>query len=213
MLGSDASSSQIWVAVAIVAGLGFLEAFFIFLRRQFVLTPAAGLENRMRVRFYKHLQRLPVAFHERWGSGQLLSRSMSDLSLLRRWLAFGAMMLVVETVTVITGLVLMFTHSWILGLLYLAGSVPIMIKAYRFRNDYRAASRLSQDQAGDLATAVEESVHGIRVIKPSAAGRTCTTASTSRPSPCRRPRSARRIRWPASCWPWSPFPKPFSGRA
>ncbi len=165
VLGSDASSSQIWVAVAIVAGLGFLEAFFIFLRRQFVLTPAAGLENQMRVRFYKHLQRLPVAFHERWGSGQLLSRSMSDLSLLRRWLAFGAMMLVVETVTVITGLVLMFTHSWILGLLYLAGSVPIMIKAYRFRNDYRAASRLSQDQAGDLATAVEESVHGIRVIK------------------------------------------------
>ena len=119
----------------------------------------------MRIRFYRHLQRLPVAFHERWGSGQLLSRSMSDLSLLRRWLAFGAMMLVVETVTVITGLILMFTHSWILGLIYLLGSIPIAIQAYRFRNKFRAASRLSQDQAGDLATAVEESVHGIRVIK------------------------------------------------
>lgn len=165
VLHRDGDSSEVWISVAIVAALGFVEALLIFLRRQFVLTPAAGLETKMRVRFYKHLQRLPVAFHERWGSGQLLSRSMSDLSLLRRWLAFGAMMLVVETVTVITGLILMFTHSWILGLLYLLGSIPIAIKAYRFRNEYRAASRLSQDQAGDLATAVEESVHGIRVIK------------------------------------------------
>ncbi|WP_442904269.1 ABC transporter ATP-binding protein [Glutamicibacter sp.] len=165
VLHRDGVSSEVWISVAIVAALGFVEAFLIFMRRQFVLTPAAGLETKMRIRFYKHLQRLPVAFHERWGSGQLLSRSMSDLSLLRRWLAFGAMMLVVETVTVITGLVLMFTHSWILGLLYLLGSIPIAIKAYRFRNEYRAASRLSQDQAGDLATAVEESVHGIRVIK------------------------------------------------
>ncbi|WP_432651866.1 ABC transporter ATP-binding protein [Glutamicibacter nicotianae] len=165
VLQRDGAASEVWISVGIIAALGFVEALLIFLRRQFVLNPAAGLEAQMRIRFYKHLQRLPVAFHERWGSGQLLSRSMSDLSLLRRWLAFGAMMLVVETVTVVTGLVLMFTHSWILGLLYLLGSIPIAIKAYRFRNDYRAASRRSQDQAGDLATAVEESVHGIRVIK------------------------------------------------
>ncbi|WP_404286495.1 ABC transporter ATP-binding protein [Glutamicibacter arilaitensis] len=165
VLDSNGTNNAIWIAMAIVGALGFLEALFIFLRRQFVLNPAAGLEAQMRIRFYKHLQRLPVAFHERWGSGQLLSRSMSDLSLLRRWLAFGAMMLVVDTVTVITGLALMFFHSWILGLLYLLGAIPISIKAYHFRNNYRAASRLSQDQAGDLATAVEESVHGIRVIK------------------------------------------------
>ena len=165
VLQRDGAASEVWISVGIIAALGFVEALLIFLRRQFVLNPAAGLEAQMRIRFYKHLQRLPVAFHERWGSGQLLSRSMSDLSLLRRWLAFGAMMLVVETVTVVTGLVLMFTHSWILGLIYLLGSIPIAIKAYRFRNDYRAASRRSQDQAGDLATAVEESVHGIRVIK------------------------------------------------
>ena len=37
--------------------------------------------------------------------------------------------------------------------------------SFGFRNDFRSASRLSQDQAGDLATTVEESVHGIRVLK------------------------------------------------
>ncbi|GAA1497095.1 ABC transporter ATP-binding protein [Paeniglutamicibacter kerguelensis] len=156
---------NLWLAVALVGGLGVLEAVLVFLRRQFVITPAARLETQMRVRFYGHLQQLPVAFHDRWGSGQLLSRSMSDLNLLRRWLAFGALMLVVSTVTVATGVILMFSSSWILGSIYLAGAIPIAIRAFHFRNTFRAASRLSQDQAGDLATAVEESVHGIRVIK------------------------------------------------
>ena len=156
---------NLWLAVALVGGLGVLEAVLVFLRRQFVITPAARLETQMRVRFYGHLQQLPVAFHDRWGSGQLLSRSMSDLNLLRRWLAFGALMLVVATVTVATGVILMFSSSWILGSIYLAGAIPIAIRAFHFRNRFRAASRLSQDQAGDLATAVEESVHGIRVIK------------------------------------------------
>ncbi|PQZ96314.1 ABC transporter [Arthrobacter sp. MYb227] len=165
VLHADGRGSDVWLAVALVGGLGILEAVLVFLRRQFVITPAARLETEMRVRFYNHLQQLPVAFHDRWGSGQLLSRSMSDLSLLRRWLAFGALMLIVATVTVITGLVLMFSSSWILGTIYLVGAIPITIRAFYFRNTFRAASRLSQDQAGDLATAVEESVHGIRVIK------------------------------------------------
>lgn len=170
-LHPEGRTSEVWLAVGLVAALGALEALLVFLRRQFVITPAARLETRMRVRLYGHLQQLPVAFHERWGSGQLLSRSMPDLSLLRRWLAFGAMMLVVSTVTVIAGLSLMFSSSWVLGAIYLAGAIPITFKAFRFRTNYRAASRLSQDQAGDLATAVEESVHGIRVIKAFGRGR------------------------------------------
>lgn len=165
VLHANGKGNDVWLAVALVGGLGALEALLVFLRRQFVITPAARLETQLRIRFYEHLQQLPVAFHDRWGSGQLLSRSMSDLNLLRRWLAFGALMLVVSTVTVITGLVLMFSSSWILGTIYLVGAIPIAIRAFHFRNRFRAASRLSQDQAGDLATAVEESVHGIRVIK------------------------------------------------
>jgi ATP-binding cassette subfamily B protein len=47
------------------------------------------VEYDMRTSFYERLQRLPVAFHDRWQSGQLLSRMMQDISMLRRWLAFG----------------------------------------------------------------------------------------------------------------------------
>ena len=44
------------------------------LRRWLVARPLAGVEAVMRADLYRHLQRLPVAFHDRWASGQLLSR-------------------------------------------------------------------------------------------------------------------------------------------
>ncbi|GGK46817.1 ABC transporter ATP-binding protein [Micrococcus flavus] len=162
---TDAARADVWWAAALLAGLGLAEALFVYLRRFFILPPAADVENRARITLYRRLQRMPAAFHDAWPSGQLLSRAQADLSLLRRWIAFGSVMLVVNAVTILVGMVLLFGLSWQLALLYLAAAVPIMWLSFGFRNDFRSASRLSQDQAGDLATTVEESVHGIRVLK------------------------------------------------
>ncbi|WOH17948.1 ABC transporter ATP-binding protein [Paenarthrobacter sp. GOM3] len=159
------STDAVWIAAVVILGLGIAEAGLVALRRQFVINPATTVETRMRVTLYGHLQELTVAFHNRWGSGQLLSRAMTDLSFLRRWMAFGAIMLVVTTLTVIIGVGVMFSMSWQLALIFLAAAVPIMINSFRFRRRFSLVTRLSQDQAGDLATTVEESVHGIRVLK------------------------------------------------
>ena len=159
------SGQAVWISAGIVLLLGIAEAGLVALRRQFVINPATTVETRMRVSLYDHLQDLAVAFHDRWGSGQLLSRAMTDLNFLRRWMAFGAIMLVVTTLTVLIGVVVMFAMSWQLALIFLAAAVPIMIYGFRFRTRYSKVARRSQDQAGDLATTVEESVHGIRVLK------------------------------------------------
>ncbi|MCZ2401820.1 ABC transporter ATP-binding protein [Paenarthrobacter sp. Z7-10] len=170
-LHQGGETGSVWAAAAVVLVLGVLEATFVALRRQFVITPATTVETAMRTSFYRHLQGLAVAFHDRWGSGQLLSRSMSDLNFMRRWMAFGAIMLVVTSLTVTIGVVLMFTLSPVLGLIFLAAAVPIVLFGFRFRTNYGRVSRKSQDQAGDLATTVEESVHGIRVLKAFGRGR------------------------------------------
>jgi ATP-binding cassette subfamily B protein len=162
---SSGDGAQIWPAAVIVLVLGVLEAGFIAARRWFVLTPGTHVEASMRNSLYAKLQDLPVAFHDRWQSGQLLSRSMSDLGLIRRWLAFGIVLLVVNTITILVGFVVLFFWSWELGLVFLVCSVPLWIYGYVFEQKYSIIARRSQDQEGDLATAVEESVHGIRVLK------------------------------------------------
>ncbi|MDX2024827.1 ABC transporter ATP-binding protein [Microcella sp.] len=162
---STRDPSQIWPAAIAVLVLGVLEAVFIMLRRFFVLTPGTHIEARMRNALYAHLQDLPVAFHDRWQSGQLLSRAVSDLNLIRRWLSFGFVLLIVNGITIVIGFVVLINWSLWLGLLFLVASIPLWIYGYLFENKYSVIARRAQDQQGDLATAVEESVHGIRVLK------------------------------------------------
>ncbi|GAB2466223.1 ATP-binding cassette subfamily B protein [Conyzicola lurida] len=162
---STGDESQIWPAFAIVLGLGVLEAILIALRRWFVLTPGTHIEARMRNALYAKLQDLPVNFHDRWASGQLLSRAVSDLGLIRRWISFGIVLLVVNVITIVVGFVFLVNISWILGVAFMVCSIPLWIYGYLFENKYSTVARRSQDQSGDLATTVEESVHGIRVLK------------------------------------------------
>lgn len=162
---SSGDRSQVWPAFAVVLGLGVAEAIMIGARRRLVLTPSTHVEATMRNALYAKLQDLPVAFHDRWQSGQLLSRSVSDLSLIRRWLAFGVVLLVVNVLTIVVGFVVLFWYSWVLGLVFLVASLPVFFVSFAFEKRYSIVARRSQDQVGDLATSVEESVHGIRVLK------------------------------------------------
>jgi len=158
-------SNQVLPAFLVVLGLGIAEAALIALRRWFVLTPGTYIENRMRTSLYAHLQDLPVSFHDRWPSGQLLSRAVSDLGLIRRWLSFGIVLLVVNIVTILVGFIFLVNISWVLGVIFMVLSIPLWIYGYVFEKKYSTVARRSQDQSGDLATTVEESVHGIRVLK------------------------------------------------
>ncbi|UNK70019.1 ABC transporter ATP-binding protein [Microbacterium sp. H1-D42] len=148
-----------------VFALALGEAAMVWLRRWFVLTPATEVEYQMRTDLYSRLQSLPVAFHDRWQSGQLLSRMMQDIGLIRRWIAFGLILLVVNILTIGIGAVLLFRWHWLLGTIFLVTGIPMWIQGYLFEKRYGVLARRSQDQAGDLATSVEESVHGIRVLK------------------------------------------------
>lgn len=154
----------VWATLGVL-GLGVAEALFVYLRRVLVLRPATEVEYTVRQTFYERLQRLPVAFHDRWQSGQLLSRMMQDIGLIRRWLAFGGIMLLVNMLTIVIGVGLLFRWHWALGTVFLVCSLPMWYVGYRFEQRYGSLTRKSQDQSGDLATAVEESVHGIRVLK------------------------------------------------
>ncbi|MCW3492231.1 ABC transporter ATP-binding protein [Microbacterium sp. SSM24] len=163
-IASQDITQIVWGSVAILA-LGLAEAFMVWLRRWFVLGPATKVEYDIRQSFYSRLQRLPVSFHDKWQSGQLLSRMMQDISMLRRWMAFGVVLLVVNVITIIVGTALLFRWHWLLGTIFLVTSAPLWYAGYRFEKTYGSLARQSQDQAGDLATSVEESVHGIRVLK------------------------------------------------
>lgn len=145
--------------------LGVVEAVLMFLRRWIVSRATLGVETGIRTDMYAKLQRLPMSFHGRWQSGQLLSRIMNDLSTTRRFLGFGALFILVSIVQIAVVTAILVQMYWPLGLVVLASTVPVTLLCLRNERAYTKLSRKVQDQTGDVASAVEEGAHGLRVIK------------------------------------------------
>ncbi|MFP3987792.1 ABC transporter ATP-binding protein [Streptomyces sp. E11-3] len=162
---ADGDPDGVWLGALFLLVLGIGEALLFGFRRWLVARPLAGVEAAMRADLFQHLQRLPVAFHDRWASGQLLSRGTTDLMLLRMFLAFPLTFLLVNGVTILVGVIILLAQEWTLGLVILGPVIPLMVVCSIFEQKYAHAARRAQDQVGDLTTVVEESVLGVRIIK------------------------------------------------
>ena len=155
----------LWVLGAAAMGVGISEAVLWFIRRWLVSRATMGVEADIRKDLYAQLQILPMSFHGRWQSGQLLSRIMNDLSTIRRFMSFGMVFLLLNIIQVTVVTAILLAMYWPLGVVVLLSIVPITLTVLHFQQTYTRLSRLAQDQSGHVATHVEESALGVRVVK------------------------------------------------
>jgi ATP-binding cassette, subfamily B, bacterial len=145
--------------------LGVLEAVLIFWRRWVQSNAVLSMETAMRHDLYERLQELPMSFHSKWQSGQLLSRVTTDLSAIRRFAGFGLLFLIINILQVTAVTAVLLHMYWPLGLVVAFAAGPVVWLSMRFEKGYVVLSRRVQDEQGDLATRAEEGAVGIRVIK------------------------------------------------
>lgn len=154
----------VWYALGLLL-LGAAEALFSFVRRWLMVRATSHLEADIRVDLFAQLQRLPLSFHKSWESGQLLSRSMSDLSMIRRFLSFGLVVLAMSTVQIIVVMTIMIATLWQVGVAVIVLIIPVVVAARALEKRFGIVSRRLQDLTGDVASSAEESLHGVRVIR------------------------------------------------
>jgi ATP-binding cassette subfamily B protein len=155
----------LWALGAAAMGVGISEAVLWFIRRWLVARATMGVEADIRKDLYARLQILPMSFHGRWQSGQLLSRIMNDLSTIRRFMSFGMVFLLLNIIQIAVVTAILLAMYWPLGVVVLISIVPITLTVLHFQQTYTRLSRLAQDQSGHVATHVEESALGVRVVK------------------------------------------------
>ncbi|HVM54327.1 MAG TPA: ABC transporter ATP-binding protein [Acidimicrobiales bacterium] len=162
---ADGDRAGIFRWCALAGGLAFVEMFLAHTRRTRLAMLSTDLETTLRNELYAKMQALDVGFHDRWQSGQLLSRAMTDLAIVRRFIGFGAVFFVLITVQVIGIFGVLATLHLPLTLLTFAAAVPVVVLCGRFEREYHEIVRRLQDQTGDLTTSIEEGAKGVRIIK------------------------------------------------
>src|SRR5436305_2418329 len=123
---SGGSAHTLMVIVAVLGGVVVVQATsrMFFLQRSGRIGQKVLLELRRRV--YRHFQRLDIAFHERYTSGRVVSRSTNDVEAIQDMLETGFDSLITAALTLCGTAVLLVLLDVRLGLMCL-GAFPILV--------------------------------------------------------------------------------------
>ena len=127
------------------------------------LSQAMLLDLRLRV--FRHTQRLSLEFHEKYTSGRIIARQTSDLEALRELLDSGVSSLASGVLFMIFTAITVFALDWRSGLLVLAAGVPMFFLARWYQKHSQIAFRESRVVSARLIVHFVETMTGIRAVK------------------------------------------------
>lgn len=133
------------------------------------VTSTARLSQAMlldlRVRVFRHTQRLSLEFHEKYTSGRIIARQTSDLEALRELLDSGVSSLASGVLFMVFTAVTVFALDWRSGLIVLAAGVPMYFLARWYQKHSQIVFRESRVVSARLIVHFVETMTGIRAVK------------------------------------------------
>jgi ATP-binding cassette subfamily B protein len=151
-----------WSGLVVAAGV--IAGLFTAMRRWYAFRESRWIETRLREQIFSHLLKLHVGYHDKMQTGQLMSRASSDLQQLQ---AFVVMIpITLSNLAMLIAVVALLIASQPMLAMFALAPLPIVnVMASRFSRQIHPAVLAVQQEQAQLATVVEESVSGVRVIK------------------------------------------------
>ncbi len=148
-------------AVVLVVGSIFLGKVTYFRLVQTAENVLLGL----RVRTFEHIHKLSLAEHSSSRKGVLTARVTSDVETLTQFAQWGAVAWVIDSVQIVTVLIIMVVYSWQLTLVVLLLHLPLLpIFRWMQARQLMAYEEL-RTRVSDTMGVVSESIHGVEVIR------------------------------------------------
>ena len=163
--GSAAWRTHLWISTVVITLLAALSGSLLYLKGRWAALAGETIIRNLRLRLYDQLQRLPVAFHDRSDTGDLVQRTTSDVEavhhfLSAQWIELGRGLLLLLTVIPV-----MLWMDVQMALLSLVGAPVILCFGFFFFVKLQPAFRRAEEAEGRMTSTVQENLTGIRVVR------------------------------------------------
>jgi ATP-binding cassette subfamily B protein len=155
---------SLWFWTSLIPAAAVIAGVFSGWRRWLAFNESRTTERRLREQIFEHILRLDVRYHDRTQTGQLMSRASSDLQQIQGFVVLIPLSLSNIGLVVAVIVVLLLSQP-LLALIALAPLPLVNVLARRFSQRIHPAVLETQQEQAQLATIVEESVSGVRVVK------------------------------------------------
>ena len=150
------------VGVVLIALIGALATY---IDNYFTESVGQWVANDLRIRIYDHLQRLSLAYFDKQQTGALLSTITSDVSTIQNFASSNTLDLLVDVLTIIGVLGLMFWLNWDFALIAVAVTPGVLIFVSRFKKAVKKATHEVRSHQADIVSVVKEGLESVRVVK------------------------------------------------
>jgi ABC-type multidrug transport system fused ATPase/permease subunit len=157
--------NQLVMLSALIVGASALRGLCAFGQNYLGETAAQGGSYQLRRALYIHIQQLSFSFHDQAQTGDLLTRSMSDVEQLKNFTGRGLLMIFNLILLVVGVAIALLSMNWKLALLSLVILPLLYWRAAIFSTSIRPMFRAIQDQVAKVATLVQDNAAGARVVK------------------------------------------------
>lgn len=163
--GRDYFISHLYLCGIAFVVFSAFNALFAFLRRYQVTIATEGMTKKMRDDLYLHLNQLPYDYHKHVSTGDLVQRCTSDVETVRRFISGQVMEILRTSVMFIVALVLMFSLNSTMACISLSIMPVLLVMSFVYFRFVRKYFQEVDEAEGDISTAIQENLTGVRVVK------------------------------------------------
>ncbi len=159
------SKQTLYVTMVIFVGVGLIAWVAGYFQNYLSRWVGERVLLDLRTRTYQHAVGLEIGYHERVPAGHTVSRLTSDIEALTQLVTDGFSSLVVNGLTFIGVIVILFLYDWQLALLAFVIFPPLVVGTMLFRHFSTIAYRRTRERVADVLASLQESVSGMRVVQ------------------------------------------------
>ena len=174
-------------AIAFVA-IAVIGAVASYIDNYYTESVGQWVAHDLRMRTYHHLQRLSLGYYGTHETGTILSTFTTDIQTIQGFASSSTLSIMVDLLTIICMLGLMFWLNWDFTLIAIAAAPFLLLFVARFKKAVKAATHEVRKEQSQIVAVAQQGLESIRSSKPSARKRQRRSSSTQ---PARPPSAQR----------------------
>lgn len=156
---------HLWVIAFGVIAIALLNGFSVFFYRTYTAKAGETFAKNMRDLLFSHVQRLPMKWHSKNQTGDIIQRCTADVEVIRNFVVTQVLEVFRTVFLVVISLTMMFSMNFRLTLTALV-FIPVIVAYSGVFFHLISRNFTAADEAeGELSTVVQENATGVRVIR------------------------------------------------
>jgi ABC-type multidrug transport system fused ATPase/permease subunit len=153
------------LAAAAFVLIALLGAVASYIENYYTESLGQWVAHDLRMRTYDHLQRLSLTYYDTHQTGALLSTITTDIQTIQGFASSSTLNILIDLLTIISMLGLMFWLNWDFTLIAVAVTPPLLFFTFRFKKAVKKATHEVRKEQADLVAVVQQGLESVHVIK------------------------------------------------